>query len=95
MYKVGLATPPENGEVIWTLDIDYHTPEDEYPLIDHGAQILIHGSSLSACLLKAQIICESLNSEGIPLAEILVQLLEIATVTEKTLQDEIDAQDNS
>lgn len=95
MYKIGLATAPVGDEVIWTLGIDYHKPEDNYPLLDHGAQIQIHGDSLSTCMVKAQVICDALNSEGIPLIEVLVQLLERSKVLDKDLQDKVDAQNNS
>ncbi len=90
MYKIGSAILPEKDETIWALDIDYYPPSDEYPLIQHGAQIRVHGDSLSACLLKANVICEALNSEGIALVEVLTQLLEHARVMEDQLLDTHD-----
>lgn len=87
MYKVGLTTAPEDGESIWTLGIDYHAPEKEYPLVNHGEQISVHGASLSICLFKAKIICDVLNCNDLAIVEILINLLEVSKVTAKELQD--------
>ena len=97
MYKIGSAIRPDESETIWALDIDYHKPadDDKYPLIEHGAQIRVHGDSLSSCMIKAHIICEAMNGEGVPLIEVLTQLLEHARVMEDELQDRINAEDNS
>lgn len=81
MYRIGNFWEPtdKNGADYWTLDIDFCDSNDS-GRPDHGAIIQIHGESLSQCLLKARFICITLNSEGMSQAEVLVKLLDMATV---------------
>lgn len=86
MYSIGRLSEPEDGETIWTLDIDFDNKnadgENEDGRMCHGAIIVIHGDSPSHCMLKANFICRFLNTEGMKVAEVLVHLMEMAKVNE-------------
>ena len=83
-YSIGRLTEPDEGEEIWSLDIDFSN-KDEFGKpqdgrMEHGEIIVIHGDSPSHCLLKAYFICEVLNSEGMQVAEVLTHIMELAKV---------------
>ena len=84
MYKIGKAWEPgefEEGTDFWTLDIDY-VAEERDSLKAHDAIMQIHGTSLSACMLKAKFICEMLNEDIFHSCEVFVDLLEMAKAME-------------
>ena len=82
MYKIGKAWEPgefQEGTDFWMLDIDYEKEERD-ALQSHGAIMQIHGESLSACMLRAKLICDLLNEDAVHGVEIFVQLMELAKV---------------
>lgn len=99
MYKIGYAWEPgklKNSDY-WTLDIDY-VREERDALTEHGAIIQIHGDSLSACMLRAKLVCDVLNADAVHSAELFVNLMELAkviSVQRMEYKDEDDAESDS
>ena len=81
MYNIGRLWEPEEGETIWTLDIDFDC-EDNPRKVSHGAIVIVHGESPAHCMLKAGYICELLNSEGMYVADNLVSMMELSKVNQ-------------
>ena len=79
MYKIGYATRPSKDHDLWKLDIDYHD-NGEDGRTNHGAIIIVHGNSLSECMVKASWICEIFNHDDIRATELFVRMLEMAKV---------------
>lgn len=77
-YNISTAYKPgtlENSDY-WTLDIDY---ESENSVVEsHGAIMQIHGTSLSACMIKARFICDMLNEDVFKGIEASINLMELA-----------------
>lgn len=83
-YSIGRLWEPEDGETIWTLDINFDNKDElgksKDGRVNHGAIIIVHGDSPSHCMLKAHFMCNVLNSEGMQVAEVLTHLMEMAKV---------------
>jgi len=75
MYAVGRAYNPEGTAADhWTLEIHNIQGNDR---LSHWACIMVYASTLDLCLLKAKIICDTLNMD-----ETTLQIDQVDTLTE-------------
>ena len=75
MYTIGQAYDPANmpASSCWTIEI--HKIVDDDDAESHWACILIYADTMDLCLLKAKIICDTLNTKGFVAAETMVEKL--------------------
>lgn len=77
MYIVGQAYNPEDmpDASCWTLEIHNIVEDDNSK--SHWACILIYADTMDLCLLKAKIICDTLNTKGFAAHESMIEILNI------------------